>query len=76
DMPPAVGHLVAVGVESGRLAGMLDRVGRLLEEEADARLETAMILLEPALIGLCGLAVGFVVMAAFLPAYRLALEAL
>ncbi len=72
--PPVLGHLVRAGVESGRLVFLLGRGADLLEDEVTGTLETTLLLLEPLLIGLCGLLVAFVMMGAFLPAYRMLLE--
>lgn len=73
-LSPFLVQLATIGAELGRLPPMLDRCAGLLEDEAEGRLDTLMVLLEPMLIGFCGLVVGFVLMAAFLPAYGLLLE--
>ncbi len=73
-LSPFLVQLASIGAELGRLPPMLDQCARLLEEEAEGRLDSLMVLLEPMLVGFCGLVVGFVLMAAFLPAYGLLLE--
>ena len=61
----------SVGMETGRLTEWLDRSAESLEFEVSLRLETLTDLLEPIILGVLGVGVGVVVLAAFLPIYNM-----
>lgn len=61
--PPMLRQLIAVGEGSGRLAEFLLKSAEILEERVHRSLERLVILVEPALIILFGLIVGFVALA-------------
>jgi len=69
--PALVVNMVAVGEEGGRLDECLQEIGVFYEKECDHRLRLLMNLLEPALILLVGLVVGFVVLAMLLPIFEM-----
>ena len=69
--PPALRQMIAVGERSGNLEGMLDKSGLFYEREAEAALTTLTALLEPALIAIMGVAVGFVVLSILLPIFEM-----
>ena len=69
--PPVVKKMVAVGETSGALTEMIDRLARAYEEETDRTLSTLTSLVEPVIILIIGLIVGFVVMAVLLPIFDL-----
>ncbi|MEW6280515.1 MAG: type II secretion system F family protein [Candidatus Eremiobacterota bacterium] len=58
-------HFVAVGTEAGRLPAMTDRFADLMELSAEARLQLALDLLNPALLVVMGLCTGWVALATF-----------
>ena len=58
--PYAFVRLSEVGEETGQLEVLLERAAGLMESELERRMERLVALLEPALILLFGLAVGFV----------------
>ncbi|MEW5767491.1 MAG: type II secretion system F family protein [bacterium] len=60
-------QMVACGEESGNLEEMLIRSSNIYEREAENSLKRLMILLEPAMIIMMVLVVGFVVVAMLLP---------
>lgn len=68
--PALVNNMVAVGESGGRLDRALFRVAGLYEEESGRELITLTALLEPAMILLMGLVVGFVVIAMLLPIFE------
>jgi len=70
--PPLVVRMVSVGEESGELDNMLLQIANDYEEEVDITVASLTSLLEPALIVLMGLIVGFIVIAMFLPLFTLA----
>jgi general secretion pathway protein F len=69
--PPVAKRMVAVGEASGTLTDMLARVARNYEEETDRVLAALTSLVEPIIILVMGLMVGFVVMAVLIPIFDL-----
>ncbi len=61
---------VLVGEESGKLDTMLDSVASMLEEEAESATRRLVTLLEPVMICLMALLVGFIIIAVMLPIYQ------
>lgn len=61
---------ILIGEESGRLDTMLDSIAITMEEEAEAATKRMMTLLEPALICLMAMVVGFIIIAVMLPIYE------
>jgi len=68
--PPMVTRMVAVGEESGDLAGSLQRLADFYEQDLEVGLETLTAALEPVLVSVMGAFVGGVVVALFVPLYR------
>jgi type IV pilus assembly protein PilC len=60
-------NMIKVGEETGELDKMLIKIADTYDEEVDAAVAAMMALLEPALIIFMGVAVGFIVIALFLP---------
>jgi general secretion pathway protein F len=65
--PSAVLEMVSVGEKSGELAKMLEKVALTLENEVETDLRSMMSLLEPVMILIMGLAVGFIALSILLP---------
>lgn len=61
---------ILIGEESGRLDTMLDSIAMTMEEEAEAATKRMMTLLEPILICLMAVVVGFIIIAVMLPIYE------
>ena len=61
---------ILVGEESGRLDTMLDSIAQSLEMDAQEATKRMVTLLEPVMICVMGLMVGFVVAAVMLPIYE------
>ncbi|MCD6407737.1 type II secretion system F family protein [bacterium] len=70
--PPILVRMVRVGEETGRLEDMLNRVARFFREEVDATLNILTSVMEPILIIGLGVVVGIVVLAIYLPIFKLA----
>lgn len=64
-------QMMRAGEESGNLPDMLRRSAEIYEEEVDVALATAATLVEPLLLIVMGLVVGFIALAACLPIIRL-----
>jgi type IV pilus assembly protein PilC len=65
--PPMVGHMVAVGEETGQLDQMLSKVADFYEAEVDAKVKALTALIEPLMIVFVGGAVGFIVVSMYMP---------
>jgi len=65
--PIVVTNMIRVGEETGALAEILAKIADKYDEEVDRTLHTLTSLLEPVLIIILGLVVGFIVIALFLP---------
>lgn len=61
---------IQIGEESGRLDVMLDSIAATLEDEAEQATKRMVTLLEPVLIILMALIVGFIMIAVMLPIYQ------
>lgn len=61
---------ILIGEESGRLDEMLDSIAMMMEEEAETAAKRMMTLLEPILICLMAVVVGFIIIAVMLPIYE------
>ena len=62
--------IILVGEESGRLDVMLDSIAVTMEEHAEAASKRLVTLLEPMLICMMALIVGFIIVAIMLPIYE------
>ncbi|HEX8690465.1 MAG TPA: type II secretion system F family protein [Solirubrobacterales bacterium] len=69
--PPMVGHMVAVGEETGQLEHMLAKIADFYETEVDAKIKALTSLIEPLMIVFVGGIVGFIVIAMYLPIFSL-----
>jgi len=70
-LPPLATELVAVGEESGRLDAMCLRAAQAYDDEVRRTLRTLVAIIEPAMILLFGLLVGFVALAMLQAIYGL-----
>jgi type IV pilus assembly protein PilC len=69
--PPMVGHMIAVGEETGQLDQMLSKVADFYEAEVDAKVKALTALLEPVMIVFVGGMVGFIVISMYLPMFSI-----
>lgn len=69
--PPFMSNLIIVGEESGRLDEVLGEIANTYERETDETLKILTSLLEPLMILLTGLVVGFIVIAMLLPIFQM-----
>ncbi|MET0750211.1 MAG: type II secretion system F family protein [Solirubrobacterales bacterium] len=69
--PPMVSHMVAVGEESGQLEQMLEKIADFYDAEVDAKVKALTSLIEPVMIVLVGVVVGFIVISMYLPIFSL-----
>ena len=69
--PPMVGHMIAVGEETGQLEHMLTKIADFYEAEVDAKVKALTALIEPLMIVFVGGIVGFIVIAMYLPMFSI-----
>ena len=69
--PPMVGHMMAVGEETGQLQQMMSKVADFYEAEVDAKVKALTALIEPIMIVFVGGMVGFIVIAMYLPMFSI-----
>ena len=65
--PPMIVQMISIGEESGSLDSMLTKVAEFYEGEVDSALESLTSAIEPLMIVMLGTAVGFIVLAMFMP---------
>jgi type IV pilus assembly protein PilC len=68
---PLLVALVRVGEETGLVDEMLLKIAAYFETDVEAAIATLGAVLEPALIGMLGVVVGFIVFSVFIPLYSL-----
>jgi type IV pilus assembly protein PilC len=69
--PPMVGHMVAVGEETGQLEQMMSKIADFYEAEVDAKVKALTALIEPLMIVFVGGVVGFIVISMYLPMFSI-----
>ena len=69
--PPLLVRMVAVGEQTGKLSEMFGRVNRFYRDEAMARTKMLTTTLEPIMLIGLGVIVGIVVIALYLPIFKL-----
>jgi type IV pilus assembly protein PilC len=71
-MPELSTQMIEVGEESGNLDEMLEKVAEFYEEEINFLIDQITALVEPVFIVVIGTIVGFIVLAMYLPIFRMA----
>lgn len=71
-IPGIMVQMIKVGEESGELGNILETMARFYRREVANAVDTLVSLIEPALIILLGLGVGFLLMAVLMPIYSIA----
>ena len=69
--PSMVVQMVAIGEESGALEAMLTKVADFYEEEVDNAVDSLSSLLEPIIMAVLGVMVGGLVIAMYMPIFKL-----
>lgn len=70
--PPMVVQMVGVGEATGALDAMLSKVADFYEDEVDNAVAALTSLMEPLMIAILGVIIGFIVVAMYLPIFQLA----
>jgi type IV pilus assembly protein PilC len=69
--PPMVVQMIAVGEDTGALDAMLDKVADFYDQEVESTTESLTALLEPIMIAVLGAIVGGMVIALYMPMFKI-----
>ncbi|MBI3011843.1 MAG: type II secretion system F family protein [Candidatus Omnitrophica bacterium] len=69
--PPMVTRMISVGEKTGELEKMLLKIADFYENEVDAAVSALTSIIEPLVIGILGVVVGGIVIALFLPIFKI-----
>ena len=69
--PPMVSQMIKVGEETGELDKMLGKIADFYEEEVDASIETLTSIIEPLMMIGVGMMVGVIIIAMYLPMFKM-----
>ena len=69
--PPMVAQMVKIGEESGELEKMLGKVADFYEDEVDAAVGSLTSIIEPLMMILVGLMVGTIIIAMYMPMFKM-----
>lgn len=70
--PSMVVQMISVGEATGALDNMLNKIADFYDDEVDAAVEATTALMEPALMAFLGVTVGGLVIAMYMPIFKLA----
>lgn len=69
--PPMVVQMIEVGEQTGALDAMMNKIADFYDEEVDTTVEGLTSMLEPMLMVFLGVVVGFVVVAMYMPIFKM-----
>ncbi len=69
--PPMVTKMISIGEKSGSLEALLEKIAEFYDQQVAATVKTLTSLIEPIMIGIMGALVGGMVMAIFLPIFKM-----
>ena len=69
--PPMVCRMISVGEQTGQLEKMLGKIADFYDEQVDAATSSLTSLIEPLVIAFLGIVVGGIVIALFLPIFKI-----
>lgn len=69
--PPMVTKMIGIGERSGSLEILLDKIAKFYDEQVSADVKSLTSLIEPLMIAIMGFVVGGIVLAVFLPIFKL-----
>ncbi|MEO5957432.1 MAG: type II secretion system F family protein [Nitrospiraceae bacterium] len=69
--PKMVTHMIAVGESTGALDAMLGKIADFYEDEVDQAVTSLTSLLEPIMMVFLGIVIGFIVIAMYLPIFKM-----
>lgn len=72
DIPSIMTQMIKVGEETGELSHILDTLAKFYQREVITAVDTLTDMIQPAIIMILGLAVGFLLAAVLMPIYNIA----
>ncbi len=69
--PPMVTRMISIGEKSGALEHLLEKIAEFYDEQVSAQVKSLTSLIEPLLIAVMGFFVGTIVLAVFLPIFKI-----
>ena len=72
DIPPMVTHMIKIGEDSGQIDAVLGHIAKFYDQETETMTKNLSTLLEPVLMIIIGVAVGFMAFAILMPIYNIA----
>jgi len=69
--PPMVVRMISVGEQTGQLERMLNKIADFYDEQVDAAVSGLTSMIEPLVIGLLGIIIGSIVIALFMPIFKI-----
>jgi type IV pilus assembly protein PilC len=69
--PPMVTHMIAVGESTGALDSMMSKIADFYDDEVDNSVNNLTAMMEPMLMVFLGTTVGFIIVAMYLPIFKL-----
>ncbi len=69
--PPMVTRMISVGERTGALEALLEKIAEFYDQEVESSVENLTSLIEPLMIGTMGFLVGGMVLAIFLPIFKM-----
>ncbi len=69
--PPMVTHMIAVGEQTGAIDNMMTKIADFYDDEVDNTVANLTAMMEPLLMVFLGSAVGFIIVAMYLPIFKM-----
>ena len=69
--PPMVVKMMAIGERSGALDSLLEKIAEFYDQQVEAEVKGLTSMIEPIMIAIMGVIVGGIVLAVFLPIFKL-----
>lgn len=69
--PPMVTRMINIGEKSGALEGLLEKISEFYDDQVSAQVKSLTSMIEPIMIGVMGFLVGGIVLAVFLPIFKI-----
>jgi type IV pilus assembly protein PilC len=69
--PPMVTHMIAVGESTGAIDTMMSKIADFYDDEVDNAVNNLTAMMEPVLMVFLGTSVGFIIVAMYLPIFKL-----
>lgn len=71
EFPPILAQMLAVGEQTGRVDEIFGKLAKYFEEQSEVAVKALTTAIEPAIMVVMGVGVGFLVMAVIMPIYNL-----